>query len=80
MLKIIYSSPRPYWSDGNIETIDTGCYFDYPSPSNGIYFALFFYAYLIFMYSIRYTLKVNKTLVFFFYIVLGVLITIHLFL
>ena len=78
LLKIIYSSPRPYWSDGEIETIDTGCIFDYPSPSNTIFYALFFYAYLIFMYSVRYTYKVNKTLVFILYMIVGALIVAHL--
>ncbi len=74
MLKIIYSSPRPYWDNGHIETIESACYFDYPSPSNTVYYALFFYAYLIFMYSVRYTAKVNKVVVMGLYGILGLLI------
>ena len=78
LLKIIYSSPRPYWSDKHIETIKNGCLFDYPSPNNGIYFGFFFYAYLIFMYSVRYTVKVNKTLVIILYLILSGLMLTHL--
>ena len=78
MLKIIYSSPRPYWEDGDIETIESACLFDYPSPNNTIYYAFFFYAYLIFMYSVRYTIKVNRVLVIGLYSILGLLIVTHL--
>ena len=56
----------------------------YSSPSttalvnNTIYYALFFYAYLIFMYSVRYTIKVNRVLVIGLYSILGLLIVTHL--
>ena len=42
-LKIIYQSPRPFWVDGDVQSYNSECKFDYASPSTHIFCLIFFW-------------------------------------
>ena len=67
LMKLIYRSPRPFWSDRDIRVYKETCNFDFSSPSTHIFNLAFFYGYSIFMYFVKYTDKVNWALVYFLY-------------
>ena len=54
-LKIIYKSPRPYWSDKDIDVMADRCEFDYGSPSAHIFNIGFFLNYVVYMYFVKYS-------------------------
>lgn len=61
ILKILYSSPRPFWVKREIRTYFQFCNFDFASPSQHVFNITFFWVYCIFMYQQKYTPSVNYT-------------------
>jgi hypothetical protein len=55
ILKVIYQSPRPFWTSFEIQAYEGYCEFNYASPSISIFNAVFFMNYNIFMYFQKYT-------------------------
>ena len=72
MLKVIYTSPRPYWVNGNVNVFGENCYFDFASPSTHIFDIVFYWNYNILMYFTKYTQQVNKPWVITLYSLLGI--------
>lgn len=79
LLKLIYKSPRPFWSDKDIRVYRQTCNFDFSSPSTHMFNMTFFYGYSIFMYFINYTDRVNWTLVYLLYTLLVIVSMISVF-
>ena len=60
-LKIMYSIPRPFWLD---EEIDTSlCKLDFSGPSDHTWVGCFFYTYVILVYFYKYAEKKNFILI-----------------
>jgi hypothetical protein len=63
MIKVMYQSPRPFWTSTAIDTYQGYCMFDFASPSTHIFNVVFFLNYNIFMYFQKYSSVPNKPLV-----------------
>lgn len=60
-LKLLYKDGRPFWIKENI--IGQECFFDFGAPGYHLYILTFFWSYNIIMYCMKYSEKVNNTLV-----------------
>jgi len=64
LLKLVYESPRPFWTKADIHTYGDRCDFDFASPNQHMFNTTFFLFYCIFMYFQKYTAIVNKPLIY----------------
>lgn len=60
-LKLLYKDGRPFWLEADIKGYD--CVFDFGGPGYHLYILTFFWSYNIVMYCMKYSEKVNYTLV-----------------
>lgn len=70
-LKLLYKDGRPFWINPDI--IGYECAFDFAGPGYHLYTLTFFWAYNIIMYCMKYSEKVNNTLVYSLFGVLAVM-------
>ena len=67
VLRLLYQSPRPFWSDGDISVINASyglCDFTFANPNDNIFNVFFYYFYTLYMYFVRYTTKPNWCMVY----------------
>jgi hypothetical protein len=66
---MLYKDGRPFWLIDQIDGYD--CMFDFAGPGYHLYIITFFWSYNIIMYCMKYTSKINMSLV---YSLFGVLV------
>ena len=49
VLKLVYRSPRPFWSDKNISVLGGDCNFSFSSPSSHLFNIAFYFSYQAYM-------------------------------
>jgi hypothetical protein len=61
-LKLLYKDGRPFWLSSDVKGYE--CVFDFAGPGYHLYIITFFWSYNIVMYCMKYSEKVNYTLVY----------------
>jgi hypothetical protein len=61
-LKLLYKDGRPFWVENNIKGYS--CSFDFAGPSYHLFIMMFFWAYNLVMYCMKYAEEVNYTVVY----------------